>query len=186
MNPSLARLNLLARHATLGIALLAATAAQAVVLDGHIYLNTISGSNTRVKPNLKLAIDQNPDGNYTGATFLHQWGQIKQLSVNIDESSSWYVVKKGDLINANTSSSTGAQFIPWLGNSTTAQGGVKVGNDFYLAGLTRTSYTTPPTVFGWVHLRKDLFGRFKVVDAAVAYDETGIVVGTRLTALPTP
>jgi hypothetical protein len=186
MTPSLARLAKVASHATLGLALMAASAAQAVVLDGHIKLSTATGNNTPVKPNLQLTIDQTPEGNYTGATFLHQWGLLKLVSVNIDEGSSWYVVKKGALINASTSSATGAQSIPGLGNSTTTQGGVKVGNDFYLAGLTRTSYTTPPTVFGWVHLRKDIWGRFKIVDAAVAYDETGIVAGTRLTALPTP
>jgi hypothetical protein len=184
MTPSLTTL---ARHATFAIALLGgASATQAVVLDGHITLSTVTGASGSVKPNLKLNIDQTPEGNYTGVTFLHQWGLLKLVSVNIDEGSSWYVVKKGDLVNASTSGSTGAQSIPGLGNSTTTQGGVKVGNDFYLAGLTRTSYTTPATVFGWVHLRKDIWGRFKIVDAAVAYDETGIVAGTRLTALPAP
>ena len=57
---------------------------------------------------------------------------------------------------------------------------IKVGNDFYLAGRTRVGFDSQAyTVFGWVHLHKDFWGRIKVVDAAVAYGEAGILAGTR-------
>jgi hypothetical protein len=169
----------------------AALPAQAVVLDGHIKLGGITNSGTLGLggANLSLVIDQTPEGNYTGAFFIHEQGYLKLVTINTDEGSAWFVVKPGELISAQMlAAGSGAKPVPSGYNpkaSLKGQSPIKVGNDFYLAGLTRTTYADY-TVFGWVHIRKDIFGRFKLLDAAVAYDEPGLLAGTRLSAVPAP
>ncbi len=173
----------------LASALSVAVPAHAVVLDGHIQLSGLTNS-THQRPdgaNFSLSIDQTPEGDWTGVWFIHQLGYIKEVTFNTDEGSLWFHVKPGELISAQMlAPGSTAKRIQLGYNPKIAlkdQSPLKVGNDFYLAGLTRKTYTDY-TVFGWVHIRKDIFGRFKLLDAAVAYDEPGLLAGTRLSAVP--
>ncbi len=168
----------------------AALAAHAVVLDGHIRGGNTSPSNPQnVGGNLALYIDQTPEGDYTGVWFIHEQGYIKETTFNTDEGSLWFLVKPGELISAQMlAPGSGAKPVQLGYNPKVAlqkQSPLKVGNDFYLAGLTRKTYADY-TIFGWVHIRKDIWGRFKLLDSAVAYGEQGILAGTRLSAVPAP
>jgi hypothetical protein len=183
--------SLFALTSALTSALTVGFSAHAVVLDGHIQLSSITNSNYHRLDgaNLSLSIDQTPEGDWTGVWFVHQLGYIKEVTYNTDEGSLWFLVKPGELISAEmVAPGSTAKRIQLGYNPKVAlknQSPLKVGNDFYLAGLTRKTYAEY-TIFGWAHIRKDIFGRFKLLDSAVAYGEPGLLAGTRLSATPAP
>ena len=136
--------------------------------------------------NTTISIDQTPAGDYTG-TFLkyNPWAATLQfITLNTDEGSTLYLVKPGDII----SNATKAHLTSFSQASLKT---LKVGWDFYLAVAT-TSFSDPgfswqnlshSTSFGWAHFKMNWLGKLTIVDSAMAFRETGIVVG-KLQAAP--
>jgi len=172
---------------TLGALALALTAqAHAVVEAGHWQSNTTT-SPTRPEINFSITVDQTVGGDYTGTFLNYTAGQLKGITLNVDEGSALYIVKPGDVFTQ--ASSKLAQAVPF---GTTA---ATVGTDFYLAAKTRSfsdpgfSWTDPEfyVTFGWAHFKVDASGLPKLVDSAMAFREGGIVVGTlQAVAVPEP
>jgi len=168
--------------AALPIALAAlSTSAHAVVEAGHwsVYNTAINGYNGS---NLELAIDQTPQGDYTGTFFKydHQAGTLQYLTQNVDEGSTLFVTRPGQLINDQTLAT-----LPTSDRLSSSNNIALVGNDFYVGGATE-KFSDPGfqwndqhwTVFGWAHLRADASGQLQLVDSAVSFKEGGIVAGT--------
>lgn len=171
------------RHAA-GAALLAfATQAHAVVEAGHWRSNT-SISPTLPEVNFSVYVDQTVGGDYTGTFLNYTAGQLKGITLNIDEGSALYIVKPGDVFTQ--ASSKLALAVPFSTPMT-------VGSDFYLAAKTRSqsdpgfSWSDPEfyVTFGWAHFKVDGLGKLQLLDSAMAFREGGIVVGT-LQAVPEP
>lgn len=98
----------------------------------------------------------------------------------VDEGSDWYLTYPGDIITTLTTA--GAGFPILIHGSPLVTNSIPVANgDIYLGVNTgRFGPPFPPRdVYGWVHLQNDN-GTLTMVDNAVAYGESGIIVGTTL------
>lgn len=175
---------LLRALASAALALLASTQAQAVVEAGHWSLTNGSAMDNT---NLTITVDQTAAGDYTG-TFLQHDAQAQTLqfvSMNVDEGSQLFLTQAGAaLTNDSISALPLAAFMV----SPTV-----VGSDFYLGARTRSmsdpgfSWSNPDfyVTFGWAHVQRDAQGNLHIVDSAMGFRESGIVVGTTQ-AVPEP
>jgi hypothetical protein len=157
--------------------------AHAVVESGHwsVY-STPLDRNDPYSTNLSLAIDQTPAGDYTGSFFRYDplAGTLQFVTLNVDEGSTLFVTRPGQLINDQTIAN-----LPAGDRLSYSNNLVQVGSDFYVGGATE-KFTDPEfqwndqhwTVFGWAHLRADASGQLQLVDSAVSFNEGGIVAGT--------
>lgn len=130
----------------------------------------------------------------TFAGFDYQDGIISGDDMLLDEGSDWFVVQPGDVFSA----ATAGTFPHLLGsvsdfNHVVYDVPADVGSDFYLG--VRTGYgifidyanliSIPDrSAYGWVHMRAE-GGQLSMVGNAMAYGNTGIVVGTNR-AVPEP
>ena len=175
------------RHALRALALalpgLVALPSHAAVDSGHwsVFYEASDKVNIRV--------DQTIGGDYTGSFFMHDpaANDLTFLTLNADEGSELFLVHPGDVLSSDTIASLPPSArLTWGGTQT-------VGEDFYLG--VRTGSGTDPgfdwadpttrTTFGWAHFREDASGRLFIVDSAMAFRESGIVVGT-VQAVPEP
>jgi hypothetical protein len=179
------------RHSyrTLGAAVVGAAfslSAHAVVESGHweVFNNTVG----TYGDNVAIAVDQTASGDHTGSFFNYDAanGTLRLVSWNIDEGSELVVARPGDIANSTYFPSA------WTYPSEVAP--VYVGQDFYLAaatssvsdpGVTWENFRTR-TSFGWAHFRADSNGNLTIVDSAMAFRESGIIVGTLITPVPEP
>lgn len=135
--------------------------------------------------NFAVRVDQTPGGDFTGVFMEYANGRLTGITYNTDQGADLFVVQAGTEFSAASIATGGQSFI--YGPSGSANGwpaGVQlpVGTDFYLGARTRTTYEDF-TVFGWAHIVVDGQGTPRIVDSAMAFDASGIVVGT-LTAIP--
>lgn len=164
------------------------TPVHAVVEAGHwsVYNTTFDASYNGA--NLEVDIHQTPEGDYTGTFFKYdpQAGTLQYLTHNVDEGSTLFVTRPGQLINDQTMISLGA------GDRLNSPSNIaQVGSDFYIGGATE-KMSDPGfqwndqhwTVFGWAHLRADASGKLQLVDSAVSFKEGGIIAGSL--AIPEP
>jgi hypothetical protein len=159
--------------------------AMAVVESGHWSVSMVG---LNASSNVTIRVDQTVDGDYTG-TFLDysaSTGMLRFVTLNLDEGSSLYLVKPGEVVSQTMVDAPGAHS---LGGPT----GAYVGKDFYLGAAT-SSMTDPgfswadlhsKTTFGWAHFKADASGKLTIIDSAMAFREGGIIVGTT-TAVPEP
>jgi len=116
---------------------------------------------------------------YTGMLFDHEGESLVYQGVTLDEGSDWYFASYGDAFFAEPIALN--VFDPFNGTHQVGYG------DFYMAfntGLGFDEGNPNRDIFGWVLLRNSVSG-VELLDNAVAYGESGIVVGT-LTAIPEP
>lgn len=166
-----------------GLSCLAAAAAHATVEPGHWSVS----QQQPIAGNTAISVDQTPSGDYTGTFLDHDAasGTLSFRTLNADEGSELFLVHPGDVLTQTTQ----GNFLSLYG---TYNAPVQVGRDFYLGAGTR-SYSDPGlswanhawTSFGWAHFKVDDQGQLSIVDSAMAFRESGIVVGT-LTAVPEP
>jgi hypothetical protein len=104
------------------------------------------------------------------------------LSTLGDIQTVWYLVHAGDTFGATTIASNQFPIISGGGQFATPVGL----SDFYLGVDLYKSASNPNTLhgYGWVQLHNDN-GVLETVDTAIAYYNTGIIVGT-LTEVPEP
>lgn len=180
------------KHA-LGAAALALTAqAHALVESGH-------WGSSNASPSFSVTVDQTQGGDYTGVFMQYDGKTLKGVTYNVDEGADIFVVKAGDVLTNAWVASHTATFImgPSLGSGLQPQT-IMVGQDFYLGARTR-SYLDPGfqasvnagqlqsffTSFGWGHFKADQQGQLQLLGSAMAFGESGIVIGT-LQAVPEP
>lgn len=162
-----------------------AAQAHAVVEAGHWTASITPGSASTL--DLYSTMDQTPGGDYTGVFSNYANGVLKGVTYNVDQGSDLFVVQKGAVFSNETVNS---QHWPFIYGVSTEWGltpqTATVGQEFYLGGRTRTSYTPGYfDTFGWAHFKVDATGQLKLLDSAVAFNEGGIIVGT-LQAVPEP
>ena len=153
--------------------------AHALIEAGHWSLSQYA--TTSLGDNLSVNIDQTPGGDYTGTFFNYNAsnGMLTFVTLNIDEGSTVWLARAGDVIDASFRPSTSTS--------------VFVGKDFYLGGATSSmtdpgfTWGGPRTSFGWAHITADSSGKLTLVDSAMAFREpAGIVVGTLTSPVPEP
>ncbi len=175
------------RHALRALALalpgLIALPVHAVVEKGHwTVFHDASGE-------VSIRVDQTIGGDYTGSFLMHDAAAntLTFLTYNVDEGSELFLVHPGDVLSSDTIASLPPSArLTWGGTQT-------VGEDFYLG--VRTGSGTDPgfdwadlttrTTFGWAHFQENASGQLVIVDSAMAFRESGIVVGT-VQAVPEP
>lgn len=177
------------RHALRAFALalpsMIALPAHAVVERGHWSVST----GYSAPDDLSIRVNQTIAGDYTGSFFIHDAAAntLTFLTLNADEGSELFLVNAGDILSSDTIAN-----LPT--SSRLTWGGVQtVGEDFYVG--VRTGSGTDPgfkwddlttrTTFGWAHFRENASGQLFIVDSAMAFRESGIVVGT-VQAVPEP
>jgi hypothetical protein len=165
-----------------------AASAHAVVAPGHWRLDYPPAQSTS-SANLIVSVDQTIDGDDTPTLFDYDAsaGTLRFVTLALDEGSELFLVKPGDLLSNHTAGTLLPSLFAFDAPS------VNVGHDFYLGVGTR-SYSDPgyPSVgnhswtsFGWSHLQLNQQGRLDILGSAMAFQESGIVVGT-LQAVPEP
>lgn len=162
-----------------------AAAAHATVESGH--WNVLNQTPDPYLGNTAIWVDQTPGGDYTGSFLDYNAaaGTLSFRTLNVDEGSELFLVRSGDALTQTTQGS----FLSLYGTYNTP---VQVGQDFYLGAGTRSG-SDPGfswadhawTSYGWAHFQVDGQGQLSIVDSAMAFRESGIVVGT-LTAVPEP
>jgi PEP-CTERM motif len=168
--------------------LVAQLAAHATVSAGH-WRAAAGNTIPQLDDNLSIVIDQTIDGDFTGTFWNYnaQAGTLRFVTSNIDEGSTLFLVKPGDVVSQAMVDAPG---VNGLGNGEDA---VVVGREFYLGAAT-SSLSDPGvtwenvqqrTSFGWAHFQAQADGSLKILGSAMAFREAGIVVGT-LQAVPEP
>lgn len=168
--------------------LVAQLAAHATVSAGH-WSASAGNAFPGLDINLSIRIDQTIDGDFTGTFWNYnaQAGTLRYVTTNIDEGSTLFLVKPGDVVSQAMVDAPGVND---LGNGEAA---VVVGREFYLGAAT-SSLSDPGvtwgnieqrTSFGWALFQAQADGSLKILDSAMAFREAGIVVGT-LQAVPEP
>jgi hypothetical protein len=157
---------------------------------------------------LALRVFQSPGGLAGDGGTGEDWrydikaGTLTWAGSFLDEGATFFVVSPGQAIGqaqADAAASRGKMTlnqIPVMDESALENGDTAhvFGNDFWL-GVGTTLSTDPGfpgftnsnkrTSFGWAHIRSFYDGTFTLMDSAMAYRESGIVVGT-LQAIPEP
>lgn len=168
--------------------LVAQLAAHATVSAGH-WSASAGNAFPGLDINLSIRIDQTIDGDFTGTFWNYnaQAGTLRYVTTNIDEGSTLFLVKPGDVVSQAMVDAPGVND---LGNGEAA---VVVGREFYLGAAT-SSLSDPGvtwgnieqrTSFGWALFQAQADGSLKILDSAMAFREAGIVVAT-LQAVPEP
>lgn len=173
------------RMALLAGALAWTGAAHALVVEPGHWTSSSYTNDWPPGSNFAVLVDQTPDGDYTGVFMQYGSGLLTGITYNLDEGADLFVVQPGTEFSTASIAALGQPFV--YGPSSYESGwsrGVQlpVGTDFYLGARTRTSYDEF-TVFGWAHFVVDAQGAPRIVDSAMAFDSSGIVVGT-LDAIP--
>lgn len=156
-----------------------------VIPDSHLVLGG-SGKTGDDSYNYSLTVSQNTSNTDTTAMFFNLGqGNLTYVNTLADEASDWYVVQADDIFNAaNITSNQFTTFVrhPQGQGSTTNVINLSTG-DFFL-GVHTGNDGNYRNIFGWVKLNYD-GSSLTYIDSAVAYNETGILVGAN-TAVPEP
>lgn len=185
------------RALALALPALLSLPANAVVESGHWSVFESYTSSPQDPMEHNVVVDQTVDGDYTGTILRYDpaANTLTYISHNTDEGSQLFLVRAGDVLTHATLAAV--PYSDWkgsfsLGHVSWGQNTV-VGEDFYLG--VRTGSASDPgyrddspegyTSFGWAHFREGADGRLFIVDSAMAFRESGIVVGT-MQAVPEP
>ncbi|RZI81172.1 MAG: PEP-CTERM sorting domain-containing protein [Rubrivivax sp.] len=170
------------KHAIALGAFALASQAHALVEAGH-WRSAVGPDTGMPEVNFSVWVDQTQGGDFTGVFMNYTAGQLKFITMNVDEGAGMYIAKPGDVFTDASAvpAAQVPQFTP-----------INVGNDFYLAAATRSAsdpgfdWNSPKNFsFGWAHFKVGTSGKLELLDSAMAFREGGIVVGT-LQAVPEP
>lgn len=162
-----------------------------VIPDSHLVLGG-SGKAGDDSYDHSLAVSQNTSNTDTTAIFFNLGqGTLTYVNSLTDEASDWYVVQEDDSFNAaNITSNQFTTFVrhPQGQSPITNVINISVG-DFFLGvhtgdGVSSGNNDGFRNIFGWVKLNYD-GSNLTYLDSAVAYNETGILVGANI-AVPEP
>jgi hypothetical protein len=161
--------------------------AHAVVEAGHISLNTTPQNGWGLPTNFALSIHHTLNSAaYTGVNFYFASGSLTGRVMTADRGADIYLVQAGDVFsNASITGNPNQTFIFGLNNGGGNGSSIPVGNDFYL-GIRPGTFNGTPTTFGWAHFGLDSAGKVQLLGSAMAFGESGIVVGTLQAAVPEP
>lgn len=167
-----------------------AAAAQATVESGHWRVeNGVYDVPSSYRPcNLYIRVDQSSSPLDYTESWLNYDAAAETLTfrgLSMDEGSELFLVQRSDVLSTSTQGNFVSLHDPY-GKP------VQVGSDFYLGVGTRSNSDPGSswanqawTSYGWAHFVRDGQGQLRIRESAMAFRESGIVVG-RLTAVPEP
>lgn len=158
-----------------------------IALATNGYSSLVGLTNIELAPisylgaNYCLTIFQNEEATDPTSIWIDASGDtLSIVAYNVDEGSDWYLTSYGDSFNQSTI--TAGEFPVFLRETPAAEmHDITVGyGDFYLSVVTGQMQLDKPfpprDVYGWVHLQ-NTGGSLSMIDNAVAYNESGIIVG---------